>query len=35
MKVPAEKLRSMLGVADVTYKRNKRRLAIIDAPLQA
>jgi 3',5'-cyclic AMP phosphodiesterase CpdA len=35
MKVPAEKLRSMLGIANVTYKQNERRLAIIDAPLQA
>jgi 3',5'-cyclic AMP phosphodiesterase CpdA len=35
MKVPAEKLRSMLGVATVTYKQNEQRLAIIDAPLQA
>jgi 3',5'-cyclic AMP phosphodiesterase CpdA len=34
MKVPAEKLRSMLGVATITYKQNEQRLAIIDAPLQ-
>jgi hypothetical protein len=35
MKVPAEKLRSMLGIANVTYKQNNRRLAIIDTTLQA
>jgi 3',5'-cyclic AMP phosphodiesterase CpdA len=35
MKVPAEKLRSMLGIANVTYKQNERRLAIIDTTLQA
>jgi len=34
-KVPVEKLRSMLGVATVTYKQHKRRLAIIDKPLQS
>jgi len=34
-KVPVEKLRSMLGVATVTYKQNDRRLAIIDKQLQA
>jgi 3',5'-cyclic AMP phosphodiesterase CpdA len=34
MKVPAEKLRTMLGIADVTYKQNNKRLAIIDSPLQ-
>ncbi len=34
MKVPAEKLRSMLGIANVTYKQNQQRLAIIDTPLQ-
>lgn len=35
MKVPADKLRSMLGVAHVTYKQNEQRLAIIDNRLQA
>lgn len=34
MKVPADKLRSMLGVAHVTYKQNEQRLAIIDNRLQ-
>jgi 3',5'-cyclic AMP phosphodiesterase CpdA len=34
MKVPAEKLRGMLGIADVTYKQNNKRLAIIDSQLQ-
>jgi 3',5'-cyclic AMP phosphodiesterase CpdA len=35
MKVPAEQLRSMLGIASVTYKQNEERLAIIDAPLKS
>jgi 3',5'-cyclic AMP phosphodiesterase CpdA len=34
MKVPAEQLRGMLGVASVAYKQNQQRLAIIDTPLQ-
>jgi 3',5'-cyclic AMP phosphodiesterase CpdA len=34
MKVPVDKLRSMLGVATITYKQNEQRLAIIDSPLQ-
>ena len=34
MKVPDDKLRSMLGVASVTFKRGDQRLAIIDTPLQ-
>jgi 3',5'-cyclic AMP phosphodiesterase CpdA len=34
MKVPDEKLRSLLGVSDVTFTRGKERLAIIDKPLQ-
>jgi 3',5'-cyclic AMP phosphodiesterase CpdA len=34
MKVPADKLRSMLGIASVTFKQNEQRLAIIDTPLQ-
>jgi plastocyanin len=33
MKVPAEKLRSMLGLAGVYYLENKHTLAIIDSPL--
>jgi hypothetical protein len=33
--VPADKLRTMLGIANVTFKQNKERLAIIDAPLQS
>jgi 3',5'-cyclic AMP phosphodiesterase CpdA len=35
MKVPAEKLRSMLGVASVGFKQNEQRLAIIDTPLES
>ena len=35
MKVPAEQLRKMLGIASVAYKQNEQRLAIIDAPLQS
>jgi 3',5'-cyclic AMP phosphodiesterase CpdA len=34
MKVPADTLRSMLGIADVTFKQGTERLAIIDTPLQ-
>jgi len=34
MKVPDEKLRSLLGITDVTFKRGQQRLAIIDKPLQ-
>jgi 3',5'-cyclic AMP phosphodiesterase CpdA len=34
-KVPADKLRTMLGIAKVTYKQNDERLAIIDQALQA
>ena len=34
MKVPADKLRTMLGIANVTFKQNEQRLAIIDSPLQ-
>jgi 3',5'-cyclic AMP phosphodiesterase CpdA len=33
--VSADKLRTMLGVANVTFKQNEQRLAIIDMPLQA
>ncbi len=34
MKVPADKLRSVLGVTDVTFRRGQQRLAIVDEPLQ-
>ena len=34
IKVPEDKLRTMLGTASVTFKQNEQRLAIIDAPLQ-
>ena len=34
MKVADDKLRSMLGIASVTFKRGDQRLAIIDTPLQ-
>jgi hypothetical protein len=34
MKVDADKLRGMLGIADVTFKPGDARLAIIDRPLQ-
>jgi 3',5'-cyclic AMP phosphodiesterase CpdA len=34
MKIPDEKLRTLLGIADVTFKRGTRRLAVIDQPLQ-
>jgi 3',5'-cyclic-AMP phosphodiesterase len=35
MKVPAEKLRSVLGLASVNYVQGKQALAIIDSPLDA
>jgi 3',5'-cyclic AMP phosphodiesterase CpdA len=35
MKVPDEKLRSVLGITNVTFKRGQQRLAIVDASLQA
>jgi 3',5'-cyclic AMP phosphodiesterase CpdA len=35
MKVPDDQLRSMLGIANVTFKQNEQRLAIIDSPLKA
>jgi 3',5'-cyclic AMP phosphodiesterase CpdA len=35
MKVPDDQLRSMLGIANVTFKQNEQRLAIIDTPLKA
>ena len=31
--VPADKLRTMLGIANVTFKQNEQRLAVIDTPL--
>jgi 3',5'-cyclic AMP phosphodiesterase CpdA len=34
LKVPNEKLRSLLGITDVTFKRGQQRLAVIDKPLQ-
>jgi 3',5'-cyclic-AMP phosphodiesterase len=34
MKVPAEQLRTLLGVTDVNYVRGKRALAVIDSPLE-
>jgi 3',5'-cyclic AMP phosphodiesterase CpdA len=33
--VAADKLRTMLGIANVTFKQNEQRLAIIDSSLQA
>ena len=35
MKVPADKLRTMLGTANVTFKQGEQRVAIIDTPLQS
>jgi 3',5'-cyclic AMP phosphodiesterase CpdA len=35
MKVDDGKLRSMLGIANVTFRRGQQRLAIIDTPLQS
>ena len=34
MKVPAEQLEKMLGIASVTFKQNEQRLAIIDTALK-
>jgi 3',5'-cyclic-AMP phosphodiesterase len=34
LKVPAEKLRSLLGITDVSFVRGNHSLAIIDSPLQ-
>ena len=34
MKVADDKLRSLLGITDVTFKRGQQRLAIIDQPLK-
>ena len=33
MKVPAEQLRSLLGITDVNYVRTKHTLALIDSDL--
>src|SRR5579862_1472188 len=35
MKVPAEKLRSMLGITNVAFKQNNQPLAIIDSALES
>lgn len=35
MKVPSERLRTMLGIASVTFKQNEQRLAIVDTPLKS
>jgi len=35
MKVPDDQLRTMLGIANVTFKQNEQRLAIVDSPLKA
>jgi 3',5'-cyclic AMP phosphodiesterase CpdA len=34
MKVPDDQLRTMLGIANVTFKQNEQRLAIVDTPLK-
>jgi 3',5'-cyclic AMP phosphodiesterase CpdA len=34
MKIPPDKLRTMIGSASVTFKQGEQRLAIVDAPLQ-
>jgi Icc protein len=33
MKVPAEQLRSVLGITDVNYVRGKNALAVVDSTL--
>jgi hypothetical protein len=33
MKVPAEQLRSILGITDVNYVRGQRALAVVDSTL--
>ncbi|MGB6652813.1 MAG: metallophosphoesterase [Xanthobacteraceae bacterium] len=35
MKVPDDQLRKTLGIANVTFKQNEQRLAIIDSPLKS
>ncbi len=34
MKIPPDKLRTMIGSASMTFKQGEQRLAIVDAPLQ-
>ncbi|MFY9892700.1 MAG: metallophosphoesterase [Xanthobacteraceae bacterium] len=34
LKAPADQLRSMLGIASVTFRQGEQRLAIVDTPLQ-
>lgn len=34
MKVADDKLRTLLGITDVTFKQNEQRLAIVDSPLK-
>ena len=34
MKVPEDKLRKMLGIANVNFEQDEQRLAIVDSPLQ-
>ena len=34
MKVADDKLRSLLGITDVTFRRGQQRLAVVDTPLQ-
>jgi hypothetical protein len=34
MKVPDDKLRTMLGTASVTFRQGEQRLAIVDTPLK-
>jgi hypothetical protein len=33
MKVPAERLRSVMGIADVNYVRGQHALAVVDSTL--
>jgi hypothetical protein len=33
MKVPAEQLRSLLGITDVNYRRGEHALAVVDSSL--
>jgi len=34
LKVADDKLRGLLGITDVTFRRGQQRLAVVDAPLQ-
>ena len=34
LKVADDKLRGLLGITDVTFRRGQQRLAVIDTPLQ-